>query len=120
MNEKKIAEIMKKYSCTREEAEEMIAWDAKTEKMSDKEIKAELTPEQIAAQKKMTITTSGERKERKAPERKPNEAKRAIITAIAEGLSFFEPTVTNIERQIDFQLDGVDYSVTLTAHRKKK
>ena len=119
--EKKIAEYVKKYSISREEAVAMIEYDNKTDKMTDKEIKAELTPEQRAAAKKMRITTSGERKERKAPERKPNEAKRSIISLLVSALAVFtKPTVSNPERQIDFVHEGVEYSVTLTAHRKKK
>lgn len=118
--EKKIAEYVKKYGISREEAVAMIEYDNKTDKMTDKEIKAELTPEQRAAAKKMRITTSGERKERKAPERKPNEAKRAIIDLLAKVLLRYDPIVSNPERQIDFWFKGVAYSVTLTAHRKKK
>ena len=54
---------------------------------------------------------------KRAP-RKPNEAKRALIAKIAEALEGCE--VINPERQIDLVWDGVNYSVTLTAHRPKK
>lgn len=62
-------------------------------------------------------------------ERKPNEDKREIIQTIADNLSrVFGPdgekpegiTIANVERQIDFLYRGVNYSVTLTAHRQPK
>lgn len=66
-------------------------------------------------------------------ERKPNEAKRAIIALLADALecahhldeeelaSHIEAVnTTNEERQIDFTLDGRHFSVTLTEHREPK
>lgn len=61
-------------------------------------------------------------------ERKPNEAKRFIISVLYEAM---QPTmehaplgdggtIVNPERQIDFEMDGVKYSITLTAHRPPK
>ncbi len=56
----------------------------------------------------------------KPRERKPNEAKREIIQILDEALCDIadDVTVTNIERQIDFVLDGVRYRVVLSAPRK--
>ena len=56
----------------------------------------------------------------KPRERKPNEAKREIIQVLDEALTDIadDVTVTNIERQIDFVLDGVRYRVVLSAPRK--
>lgn len=56
----------------------------------------------------------------KPRERKPNEAKREIIQVLDEALTDIADnvTVTNIERQIDFELDGVRYRVVLSAPRK--
>ena len=56
----------------------------------------------------------------KPRERKPNEAKREIIQILDEALTDIADnvTVTNIERQIDFELDGVRYRVVLSAPRK--
>ena len=66
-------------------------------------------------------------------ERKPNEDKRALIALLASCLEDChrrdedEPVTgvgdvqtVNPERQVDFTLNGVHYSVTLTAHRKPK
>lgn len=52
--------------------------------------------------------------------RKPNEAKRELVEAIAAGLADYGAAVVNPERQVDFVWQGVSYSVTLTAHRPKK
>lgn len=54
-------------------------------------------------------------------ERKPNEDKRLIIDCLKDTLADFDNCeVVNAERQIDFHLNGVHYSVTLTAHRPPK
>lgn len=56
-------------------------------------------------------------------ERKPNEEKREIIQILDEALTDVVDdvkTVTNPERQIDFEYNGKQYSVTLTEHRPKK
>ncbi len=57
----------------------------------------------------------------KPRERKPNEAKREIIQILDEALTNIADNVvvTNIERQIDFELDGVRYRVVLSAPRKQ-
>ena len=53
-------------------------------------------------------------------ERKPNEDKRELIQIIADALAKYAPNVSNVERQIDFEFNGTQYSITLTAHRKPK
>lgn len=54
-------------------------------------------------------------------ERKPNEDKRLIIDCLKDTLADFDNCeVINAERQIDFHLNGIHYSVTLTAHRPPK
>lgn len=55
-------------------------------------------------------------------ERKPNQSKRDIVQVLDEALCDIadDVTVVNVERQVDFILDGVNYSVTLTAHRPPK
>jgi hypothetical protein len=56
----------------------------------------------------------------KPRQRKPNMAKRDIIQVLDEALTDIADnvTVTNIERQIDFEIDGVRYRVVLSAPRK--
>lgn len=83
----------------------------------------DLTPEQEAESKKarkgMARAVNAYGKEVKR-ERKPNEAKRELMQAIAAGLADYGASVTNPERQVDFTWQGVSYSVTLTAHRPPK
>lgn len=52
---------------------------------------------------------------------KPDEDKRAIIAVIKNAINelFHNAVVVNEERQIDFKLNGFDYSITVTKHRKK-
>lgn len=124
--EEKVAKLMKKWGCTEEEAREMIAWDEQTDKMTSKEINAEMTPEQRKAAKSARITTSGKKTERKV-ERKPNDEKRwliDIIRVLFEGMEnngkMKNVSVSNPERQVDFVVGDTEYSITLTAHRKPK
>lgn len=122
--EKKVAKLMKKWGCTEEEAREMIAWDEQTDEMTPAQINQEMTPEQRKAQKAMTITTSEKKRGERKVERKPNDEKRWIISAIRtlfEGLEKLKNvSVSNPERQIDFVVGDTEYSITLTAHRKPK
>lgn len=89
-----------------------------------------LTPEQEAVSKELrkgrAVNAYGKEVKR---ERKPNEDKREIINTVAQNLArVYGPegekpegvTVTNVERQIDFLYRGVNYSITLTAHRPPK
>lgn len=57
-------------------------------------------------------------------ERKPNADKREIISALDETLCGLADNVQEVkpeeEHKIDFELNGVKYTVTLTAHRPPK
>ena len=76
-----------------------------------------------------SVNVYGKTVERK---RKPNKDKRAIMNALMSAMEGWHHdeesmvadatdfTLSNIERQIDFVLNGVSYSVTLTAHRPPK
>jgi len=67
---------------------------------------------------------TGERKERKAPVRKPDEIKRSMIAGLAEYtgdiLGVTNVQVTNIERMISYEFAGEKYELTLTRKRKPK
>lgn len=67
---------------------------------------------------------TGERKERKAPVRKPDENKRTLIAWMFDELMLVEAaknvTVTNAERMIAFEYEGENYELTLTKKRKPK
>lgn len=56
-------------------------------------------------------------------ERKPNNDKRTLIKALHSGLTTITTNVAvkqDEEHKIDFSWNGVDYTVTLTAHRTPK
>lgn len=119
----KIEALMKKWGCSREEAVEMLEWDKQTDKMKTvKEAEADLTAEQKKAAKAARITTSEKKHAERKVERKPNEDKRTIIQRLLEAVLGIDSNAkaSNLERQIDFTLNGTEYSITLTAHRKPK
>ena len=111
-----------KHGCSLEDAE-CAWWDAQIDKGNPTPY--DLTPEQEKESRKAnrpraTKSVDAYGKERKR-ERKPNEDKRLLIDCLRDALQDFDDcVVTNPERQVDFTLNGIAYSVTLTAHRKPK
>lgn len=122
MNTAKVNEYMKKYNLTEAEAIEMIEYDEAVNKMTMSEINADLSAEQKKAIKDATKTTSGKKTERKPREKKVDETKRHLIDIVRSAL--FENEiyceVTNDEKTIDFNLNGEQFTFTLTKHRAKK
>lgn len=108
--------------CSLEEAE-MAWWDKQVDKGNP--TPWDLTPEQEKESRKANrpkghkvVDPSGKTKTR---ERKPNEDKRLLIDCLRDAVQDFDNCeVVNPERQVDFYLNGVHYSVTLTAHRPPK
>lgn len=111
-----------KHGCSLEDAE-CAWWDAQIDKGNPTPY--DLTPEQEKESRKAnrpraTKSVDAYGKERKR-ERKPNEDKRLLVDCLRDALQDFDDCeVVNPERQVDFTLNGVHYSVTLTAHRKPK
>lgn len=111
-----------KTGCSLEEAE-MAWWDKQIDKNNP-------TPWDLPPEQEKEARKAGRPKARrvvdpagktKARERKPNEDKRFLIDCLCDTLKEFDScAVINPERQIDFILNGTEYSVTLTAHRPKK
>lgn len=120
--EEDIVKAMKSLDLTREEAIEMLQDDEDIERGESKDF--DLTPEQQKVAKEMTKTGTRKTGEKVKRERKPNEDKRYLIQELhlmlSENQEIENENVTNIERQIDFEYNGVKYSVTLTAHREPK
>lgn len=120
--EEDIVKAMKSLDLTREEAIEMLQDDEDIERGESKDF--DLTPEQQKVAKEMTKTGTRKTGEKVKRERKPNEDKRYLIQELhlmlSENQDIENENVTNIERQIDFEYNGVKYSVTLTAHREPK
>ena len=110
------------------EATEMVLYDDDVE--HGKATEYDLTEEQKKVAKQYTAVDS----KRKNPnyvftkrERKPNETKRTIMKWLKVLFDGFElkgevssVNLSNIERQIDFECDGKQFSITLTEHRQKK
>lgn len=122
MDEKRIASMMKSLGCTREEAIAVIVEDEAIDKMTMKEINADLTPEQRKAMKDATKTGTKKRTAVKR-ERKPDEEKADIITQIADFLKTIDGYDVDIikgEREISLIVGTNDYSLTLTKHRPPK
>ena len=108
---------------TEAEAVETVLYDDEVE--HGKATEFDLTEEQAKIAKQYTAVDT---KKRKAEytftkrERKPNEVKRELIKIFQQALDNAEidNNVSNIERQIDFEYDNKQFSVTLTEHRPKK
>ncbi len=119
MNER-VKDIMTKLDCTEEEALEILADD---DAIDHGEKLFELTPEQ---QKVSKAARSVDRKPAEAGkkqkrERKPDDTKRQLIADIRvllEGLGAEDMEITNIERQLDFKVEGRRFRVVLSAPRK--
>jgi len=124
LDEKRIALLMEQLDISRDEAIEVLKEDSEIDKGAEL---FELTPEQKQVEKKMR---QADRKVTaynwKPRERKPNEAKRFIIDKLIECIQCDVDNcqgnvvveITNPERQLDFEFQGVRYRIVLSAPRK--
>lgn len=112
---------------TEAEARETALYDAEVEAGEPTEF--DLTPEQQKVAKKYTATGTKKRPDYQFTkrERKPNETKRHImknIETLFHGLELNgvckDVNLSNLERTLDFEMDGKLYTLTLTEHRPKK
>ena len=109
--------------------------EARETALYDMEIEAgnateyDLTAEQAKIAKKYTTTGTKKKTEYQFSkrERKPNEIKRKIMTCMRilfEGMELNGEckgvNLSNPERTLDFEMDGKQYTLTLTEHRPKK
>lgn len=118
--------------CSAQEADEVLSADKAIDK--DAPMDFDLTPEQLVISRKYTRAEAKKRNEgptvynfeKKATTRKKSEEKVTIIDGIAHFLQTFSEIscknvqVLNAGQEISFDVNGVGYSVKLTAHRKKK
>jgi DNA invertase Pin-like site-specific DNA recombinase len=116
--EKKIQDLMKNLGCDYETAKQVVLDD---ERIDKGEKLFEQTAEQKANSKKYR---QGDRKptvyKLDKRERKADEDKRKLVELIASAVGMItetEPTVTNVERQIDFEFNGRKFRVVLSAPR---
>lgn len=124
--EEEILHLMKSLDLTREEAIELYNEDKEIDKMKLSEVDSDLTEEQKEAVKKMKNASTKKKpfvpKLDKRP-RKENPTKRGVIQDIFkaledlgyEGLNILKP-----EKEITFELNGDNYSISLICHRKPK
>jgi len=119
MDEKLIQHHMNTLKCTREEAIQLIKDDAETDRGIAHDW--DLTKEQMKNARKLANVTTHKRTAKTSVTRKENPVKQEIIKTLADALKSYENVVVvNAERAVDFTVDGINYTVTLTAHRAKK
>lgn len=132
LNEKNIADYMKRNKCSREEAIELINYDNAVE--GNEETEYDLTAEQEANVKKMMRKTEHAKQDGKVKrERKPNELKEALIATLADYLENeceFDlkgetiycgaVEVTNKSRMIAFEVNDKRFELTLIEKRPPK
>jgi hypothetical protein len=121
--EKEVKRLMA-TGMTEAEAKETALYDMEVE--AGHKTEYDLTAEQEKASKKArgTGTRTYTFTQR---ERKPNEAKRWIMKQIHTLFQGIElngkckgVNLSNVERTLDFEVDGKQYTLTLTEHRPKK
>ena len=118
MNEQ-IKNLMELLGCDEQTAKEIIADD---ERIDKGEKLFEQTAEQKANSKKYVSTGTRKPMTPNLPkkERKADADKRqlvALLNATVGEIADSEPTVTNIERQIDFEFRGRKFRIVLSAPR---
>ena len=120
--EEKIKKLMASLKCTREEAIDIIESDKAIEKGERVYFDLDKDAEK-QAKKWANVGEKTKKTERKAPVRKENATKSAIITEIAQFLiekGYEMVEITNKERQIAFKVGENDYEFTLVQKRKPK
>lgn len=119
MTEADILRVMEGLHCSREEAIEILRDD---EAVDRGENLFELTPEQKKASKEARSAGGNKRTKPVQRERKVDEAKGAILTACQTTLAGLNATVTKVqtETEIEFTLNGENYTLKLTKHRQPK
>lgn len=125
LNEKTIADYMKRNKCNREEAIDLIKYDIAVE--SGEETEYDLTEEQEKNVKSMMRKTDHAKQGKVKRERKPNELKEAIVAELAEflredaqGQVYDDVDVTNKSRMISFAVGEKHFELTLIEKRPPK
>ena len=127
LNEKTIADYMKRNKCDREEAIDLIKYDIAVE--DDEDTEYDLTDEQKKNVQTMMRKVDHAKQDGKKVkrERKPNELKEAIIAELAEflredalGQAYADIEIANISRQIAFAVGDKRFELTLVEKRPPK
>lgn len=126
LNERTIADYMKRNKCGRDEAIDLIKYDIAVE--SDEDTEFDLTDEQAANVKSMMRKVDHAKQDGKVKrERKPNELKEAIIAELADilvneaqGQVYEAVEILNKNRQIAFAVGDKRFELTLVEKRPPK
>ena len=126
LNDKNIADYMKRNKCSREEAIELINYDNAIE--GGEETEYDLTAEQQQVVKDMARRIDHAKQDGKVVrERKPNELKEAIVAEIAEflredalGQAYADVEIVNKNRMISFGVGDKKFELTLVEKRAPK
>ena len=114
----RVKDIMTKLDCTEEEALEVLAMDDEIDHGADP---FKLTAEQEKVSKAARSVDRKPGAQKAKRERKADQTKRNLIADIKtllEGLGAEDMEVTNIERQLDFKVEGRRFRIVLSAPRK--
>ena len=131
LNEKNIADYMKRNKCNREEAIELITYDNAIE--NNEATEYDLTPEQVKNVQEMNRKIDHAKIGTVKRNRKPNELKEALVIALAdflENVCEFELNgqiaycdkveITNKSRMIHFSAGDKEFDLQLIEKRAKK
>ena len=112
--EEEIADLMAKNSWTRDDAEFYLI-DKYDEVVFPDE------SDEVIEEHKQNLKVANvydNKKDKRKVVRKPDEDKRDLITKIAEAFDDLGCEIKNPEREVTFDYNGANYSITLTKHRK--
>ena len=119
--EDRIKAVMIAANCSYEDAVQVIEDDEAIDKGERLDWEPTIEEEKEmrkATRLKVDRKPSGERKPR---EREADTDKREIVAKVAEAMGQYENVeIANVEREVTFVIDGAEYSLTLTKHRKSK
>lgn len=132
MNERTIADYMKRNKCNREEAIDLINYDIAVE--DGEETEYDLTDEQKKVVQEMNRRIDHAKSDKKkVVERKPNEVKEGLVAALADFLEneceftlkdnavyCGDVAITNKNRMIHFSCNGKEYDLQLIEKRAPK
>lgn len=119
-NEEKIAQYMKTFDISREEAEQMIADDATIDGGGKCEWEQEMTPEQKKAIRQARMADREVKAEKTKRTRAEDADKRELIVTLMNAVAEVADggiVLKNPEREFEFNFNGRKFKLTLSAPR---
>lgn len=119
--EKTIETYVEKLGISLAEAEELYNADREVDKMTSKEVNADLSTEQKKAVKKATNVGTKTVTTKKTPKPRAKDDNKSTLFAILQnalGESVQDLVVTTQDRQLDFSYNGKKFRVVLSAPTK--